>query len=68
MNVTTHSNPLARVFAVFGRGFRAWREEQLMPSMLFDLNRSLGEDVGIVPQDAIEAASNPRARSRRGSP
>ena len=62
--MTRISNPFFRAFAAFGRGFRQWRAEQLMPSVLFDLNRSLGEDTGIVPHDVIEASA-PRARFRR---
>lgn len=42
-------HPFAKAFSAVGRGYRNWRSEQLMPSVLFDLNRSLGEDVSIVP-------------------
>jgi hypothetical protein len=52
-----HSS-LAKVYAALGRGYRNWRSEQLMPSVLFDLNRSLGDDVSIVPE--------PGARRRHG--
>lgn len=60
--MTGTSNPFARMAAVFGRGYRRWRVEQLLPSVLFDLNRSLGEDLAIVPE-----ASTPRARGRRAA-
>ncbi len=53
--MTRHSHPFARAVAAFGRGYRNWRAEQLLPSVLFDLNRSLGEDRGIVPRDMSEA-------------
>jgi len=53
-------SPLARVYAAFGRGYRRWRMEQFMPSVLFDLNRSLAEDVTIVPEHDGEAV--PRRR------
>jgi len=43
-------SPLARAYAFFGRGYRRWRAEQLMPPILFDLNRSLGEDTMLVPE------------------
>ena len=43
-------HPFARAFSAVGRSYRSWRSEQLMPSVLFDLNRSLGEDVSIVPE------------------
>ena len=43
-------HPFARAFSAVGRGYRSWRREQLLPSVLVDLNRSLGEDVWIVPE------------------
>ncbi|HEY0917593.1 hypothetical protein [Devosia sp.] len=52
--MTRYVHPLARVVAALGRGYRNWRAEQLLPSVLFDLNRSLGEDRGIVPPDLPE--------------
>jgi hypothetical protein len=55
-------SPLARVYAAFGRGYRRWRMEQFMPSVLFDLNRSLAEDVAIVPEHGGEAIPPRRRR------
>lgn len=57
-------SPLARAFARFGRGYRRWRAEQLMPSILFDLNRSLGEDTALVP----DGDSAPYRGGRRRMP
>ena len=49
-----------RTLTAVRRGYRAWRAEQLMPSVLFDLNRSLAEDIGIVPGDVIDALKRRR--------
>lgn len=52
--------PFLRALVRLRRGYRAWRAEQLMPSVLFDLNRSLAEDIGVVPQDLNEALKRRR--------
>jgi hypothetical protein len=42
------------------RGFRSWRAEQLLPSVLYELNRSFAEDVGLNPENVVDAFARRR--------
>jgi hypothetical protein len=54
------SRPFIAAVAALRRGYRQWRAEQLLPSVLYDLNRHFAEDVGIVPQHVIDALERRR--------
>jgi hypothetical protein len=48
------SRPFMAAMTALSRGYRRWRAEQLMPSVLYDLNRSFAEDIGLRPENVVD--------------
>jgi hypothetical protein len=46
------------------RGFRSWRADQLMPSILFDRELSRLDDLGLNPDSSVTRRGAPSSQSR----
>lgn len=57
---------LARVLQRLRTAYRRWRANQLMPSVLFGMNRHLRDDRSLVREDILDALDREHARRTKG--